>query len=76
MSPSAETLRLAQALAVCAAHRQALPLLVDPAKAKLAWVPEMSINALAAERVREDLKSAEWDELIDKLGCKTFDYHE
>ncbi|MCB0639305.1 MAG: GDP-mannose 4,6-dehydratase [Lewinella sp.] len=49
-------------------------LLGDPAKAKgkLGWVPKISFDELVAEMVREDLKSAERDELIKKH----MDYHE
>jgi GDPmannose 4,6-dehydratase len=53
-------------------------LLGDPAKAKeqLGWVPKISFNELVAEMVREDLKSAERDELVKNHGYKTMDYHE
>ncbi len=53
-------------------------LLGDPAKAKekLGWVPKISFDELVAEMVREDLKSAERDELVKKHGYKTMDYHE
>ena len=53
-------------------------LLGDPAKAKakLGWVPKISFDELVAEMVREDLKSAERDELIKKHGYKVMDYHE
>lgn len=50
----------------------------DPAKAKtkLGWVPRITFDELVAEMVREDLKSAERDELFKKHGCKVMDYHE
>ena len=53
-------------------------LLGDPskAKAKLGWAPKTSFAALVAEMVREDLKTAERDELVKKHGYATFDYHE
>ena len=53
-------------------------LLGDATKAreKLGWVPRISFDELVAEMVREDLKSAERDELIKKHGYKTMDYHE
>src|SRR5271169_5325082 len=53
-------------------------LLGDPTKAreKLGWTPRISFNELVAEMVREDLRSAERDELIKKHGYKAFDYHE
>ena len=53
-------------------------LLGDPSKAKekLGWVPKTTLAELVAEMVREDLKSAERDELVKKHGYKTMDYHE
>jgi GDPmannose 4,6-dehydratase len=53
-------------------------LLGDPTKAKekLGWTPKISFDKLVAEMVREDLKSAERDELVKKHGYKTMDYHE
>ena len=53
-------------------------LLGDPTKAKdkLGWVPKISFNELVAEMVREDLKTAERDELVKHHGYKTLDYHE
>ena len=53
-------------------------LLGDPSKArqKLGWVPRTSFAELVAEMVREDLKSAERDELIKKHGYKAMDHHE
>ncbi len=53
-------------------------LLGDPTKAreKLGWVPRISFDELVAEMVREDLKSAERDELIKRHGFKAMDYHE
>ena len=53
-------------------------LLGDPTKAKqkLGWTPKITFNELVSEMVREDLKSAERDELIKKHGYKAMDYHE
>lgn len=53
-------------------------LLGDPSKAKnkLGWTPGTSFDELVAEMVREDLKSAERDELIKLHGHKAMDYHE
>jgi GDPmannose 4,6-dehydratase len=53
-------------------------LLGDATKAaqKLGWTPQVSFDALVAEMVSEDLKSAERDELIKQHGYKTTDYHE
>jgi len=53
-------------------------LLGDPskAKAKLGWTPKTTFDELVAEMVREDLKSAERDELIKHHGFKAMDYHE
>jgi GDPmannose 4,6-dehydratase len=53
-------------------------LLGDPTKAKdkLGWTPKTTFAELVAEMVREDLKSAERDELIKHHGYKAMDYHE
>ena len=53
-------------------------LLGDPGKAreKLGWTPKISFKELVAEMVREDLKSAERDELVKKHGYQAFDYNE
>jgi GDPmannose 4,6-dehydratase len=53
-------------------------LLGDPTKAKekLGWTPRTTFDELVAEMVREDLKSAERDELIKNHGYKAMDYHE
>lgn len=53
-------------------------LLGDPSKArcKLGWSPLTTFDELVAEMVREDLKSAERDELIKRHGYKTMAYHE
>jgi GDPmannose 4,6-dehydratase len=53
-------------------------LLGDPSKAKnkLGWTPKTSFDELVAEMVREDLKSAEKDELVKRHGYSVFDYHE
>jgi GDPmannose 4,6-dehydratase len=53
-------------------------LLGDPSKAKqkLGWVPKITFEQLVTEMVREDLRSAERDELVKKHGYRTMDYHE
>jgi GDPmannose 4,6-dehydratase len=53
-------------------------LLGDASKArqKLGWVPKISFAELVAEMVREDLKSAERDELVKRHGFSAFDRHE
>ncbi|WP_319587444.1 GDP-mannose 4,6-dehydratase [uncultured Desulfobulbus sp.] len=53
-------------------------LLGDPSKAKdkLGWAPKISFAELVAEMVREDLKAAERDELVNNHGYKTMSYYE
>lgn len=53
-------------------------LLGDPskAKAKLGWEPKITFFELVQEMVREDLKSAERDELVKKHGYYANAYHE
>jgi len=53
-------------------------LLGDASKArtKLGWAPRTSFEELVGEMVREDLKTAERDELVKKHGYRAFDYHE
>jgi GDPmannose 4,6-dehydratase len=53
-------------------------LLGDATKAreKLGWTPQISFKALVAEMMREDLKSAERDELVKRHGYAAYDYHE
>lgn len=46
------------------------------AREKLGWVPKISFGELVAEMVREDLKSAERDELVKKHGFAAYDFHE
>jgi GDPmannose 4,6-dehydratase len=46
------------------------------AKQKLGWTPKISFKELVAEMMRDDLKSAERDELVKKHGYPTYDYHE
>jgi GDPmannose 4,6-dehydratase len=46
------------------------------AKEKLGWTPKITFKELVAEMVREDLKSAERDELIKRNGYQSLDYHE
>ena len=53
-------------------------LLGNPTKAKekLGWEPKTTFAELVAEMVREDLKSAERDELVKQHGYSAYDYHE
>ncbi|MET3584495.1 GDP-D-mannose dehydratase [Pseudorhizobium tarimense] len=53
-------------------------LLGDPAKAKqkLGWEPKITFKELVAEMMREDLKSAERDELVKRHGFSAYDYLE
>lgn len=53
-------------------------LLGDPSKAKaqLGWTPRTSFHELVAEMVREDLKSAEKDDLVKHHGYRTLNHHE
>jgi len=53
-------------------------LLGDPSKAreKLGWVPKITFAEMVQEMVREDLKSAERDELVKRHGFAAYDYHE
>jgi GDPmannose 4,6-dehydratase len=46
------------------------------AKAKLGWQPKVSFSELVAEMTREDLQSAQRDELMKNHGYKPLDYHE
>ena len=53
-------------------------LLGDPTKAhqKLGWKPKISFQDLVAEMVREDLRTAERDELVKNHGYAVYDYNE
>ena len=53
-------------------------LLGDASKArtKLGWTPKIRFAELVSEMMREDLKSAERDELVKKHGFTTYDRHE
>lgn len=46
------------------------------AKEKLGWSTKIPFKELVAEMVREDLKTAERDELVKCKGYKVFDHHE
>lgn len=46
------------------------------AKEKLGWTPKITFHELVAEMVREDLKSAERDELVKRHGYQSLDHHE
>jgi GDPmannose 4,6-dehydratase len=50
----------------------------DPSKAreKLGWVPEIGLDEMVAEMVREDLKLAKRDDLCKREGFKIFEYNE
>lgn len=53
-------------------------LLGDATKAKeeLGWQPKISFKELVAEMVKEDLKTAERDELVKRHGFSVYNYHE
>ena len=53
-------------------------LLGDPSKArqKLGWAPRTTFRELVCEMAREDLKSAERDELVKQHGHRPYDYNE
>jgi GDPmannose 4,6-dehydratase len=53
-------------------------LLGDPsnAKSKLGWVPKITFEELVSEMVREDLATAQKDELAKQHGYKHYNYHE
>lgn len=53
-------------------------LLGDASKARslLNWSPKITFEELVAEMVREDLKSAERDEVVKKHGYSAYSYHE
>ena len=53
-------------------------LLGDASKAreKLGWTPKITFKDMVAEMVGEDLKSAQKDDLVNKSGYSTFNYHE
>ncbi len=46
------------------------------ARTRLGWVPKIRFGELVAEMMREDLKSAERDELVKKHGFSAYDFHE
>lgn len=46
------------------------------AKTKLGWTPQTSFDELVAEMVREDLKSAERDELVKKHGFTVYNHNQ
>jgi GDPmannose 4,6-dehydratase len=46
------------------------------AKTKLGWRPKTDFNELVQEMVREDLKTAERDELVKRHGFHVHDYNE
>lgn len=48
----------------------------DKAKEKLSWTPKITFDELVTEMVREDLKSAQRDELIKNHGHAVMNYFE
>lgn len=48
----------------------------NKAREKLGGTPQISFTALVSEMMREDLKSAERDELVKRHGYAAHDYHE
>ncbi len=46
------------------------------AHAKLGWSPRIGFVEIVAEMVREDLKSAERDELVKRHGYSAYNFHE
>ncbi len=46
------------------------------ARVKLGWVPKIRFHELVSEMMREDMKSAERDELVKKSGFATYARHE
>jgi GDPmannose 4,6-dehydratase len=46
------------------------------ARVKLGWTPKITFKELVSEMMREDLKSAERDELVKRHGFVAFDRHE
>ncbi len=46
------------------------------AREKLGWQPKITLEELVAEMIREDLKSAERDQLVKQHGYSAYDYHE
>lgn len=53
-----------------------MPEMNDLAKAKLGWTSKIKVKELMAEMVREDLKTAERDELVKKHGYSILNCHE
>jgi GDPmannose 4,6-dehydratase len=53
-------------------------LLGDASKAreKLGWTPKITFKELVSEMMREDMKSAERDELVKKHGYSAYNRHE
>ena len=46
------------------------------ARARLGWTPKVRFKELVREMVREDLKTAERDELVKRHGFNAYDFHE
>jgi nucleoside-diphosphate-sugar epimerase len=51
-------------------------ILTSKARKLLGWTPKTTFDELVSEMVREDLKSAEKDELVKSHGHSTFNYRE
>ena len=53
-------------------------LLGDATKAreKLGWTPKITFQELVSEMMREDMKSAQRDELVKKHGFDAYNFHE
>ena len=53
-------------------------LLGDPSKAKkeMGWEPKITFDELVKEMVQADLEEAKKDELVQRHGFKSFNYHE
>ena len=48
----------------------------NKARKELGWAPKTDFRALVEEMVREDLKAAERDALVQKHGFAAYNHHE
>ncbi len=46
------------------------------ARERFGWAPKIAFSELVSEMMREDLRTAERDELVKRNGFPAFDYHE
>jgi GDPmannose 4,6-dehydratase len=46
------------------------------AKARLGWVPKVTLEELVREMVASDYESAQRDSLVKRAGFRSYDYHE